>query len=68
MNLELKELWNLVLQNCLFNYDWEFILGVFSFISAFIFFKYSFIFYKNASSLQGYVNGEISNELAFYIL
>ena len=45
----------------------SFILGVFSFISAFIFSNIVLYFIKNASSLQGYVNGEISNELAFYI-
>lgn len=45
----------------------SFILGVFSFISAFIFSNIVLYFIKNASTLQGYVNGEISNELAFYI-
>ncbi|MBU0923512.1 ABC transporter permease [bacterium] len=45
----------------------SFILGVFSFISAFIISNIVLYFIKNASSLQGYVNGEISNELAFYI-
>lgn len=45
----------------------SFILGVFSFISAFILSNIVLYFIKNASSLQGYVNGEISNELAFYI-
>lgn len=45
----------------------SFILGIFSFISAFIFSNIVLYFIKNASSLQGYVNGEISNELAFYI-
>ena len=45
----------------------SFILGVFSFISAFIISHIVLYFIKNASSLQGYVNGEISNELAFYI-
>ena len=45
----------------------SFILGVFSFISAFIISNLILFFIKNASSLQGYVNGEISNELALYI-
>ncbi|QKF66251.1 ABC transporter, permease protein [Arcobacter venerupis] len=45
----------------------SFILGVFSFISAFILSNIVLYFIKSASSLQGYVNGEISNELAFYI-
>jgi putative ABC transport system permease protein len=45
----------------------SFILGVFSFISAFIISILILFFIKNASSLQGYVNGEISNELALYI-
>ena len=45
----------------------SFILGVFSFISAFIISNLILFFIKNASSLQGYVNGEISNELSLYI-
>ena len=45
----------------------SFILGVFSFISAFTISNLILFFIKNASSLQGYVNGEISNELALYI-
>lgn len=45
----------------------SFILGFFSFISAFFISQIILYFIKNASSLQGYVNGEISNELAFYI-
>ena len=45
----------------------SFILGVFSCISAFIISNLILFFIKNASSLQGYVNGEISNELALYI-
>ena len=45
----------------------SFILGLISFISAFIISNIVLYFIKNASSLQGYVNGEISNELAFYI-
>jgi len=45
----------------------SFILGVISFISAFIISNIILYFIKNASSLQGYVNGEISIELAIYI-
>lgn len=45
----------------------SFILGFFSFISAFFISQIILFFIKNASSLQGYVNGEISLELAFYI-
>ena len=45
----------------------SFILGVSSFLSAFVFSNIVLYSIKNISSLQGYVNGEISNELAFYI-
>lgn len=45
----------------------SFILGCISFISAFVISNIILYFIKNASSLQGYVNGEISNELALYI-
>ena len=45
----------------------SFLLGVFSFICAFIISNVTLYFVKNAKTLQGYVNGEISVELAFYI-
>ena len=45
----------------------SFILGVFSFISAYVISNVVLYFIKNASSLQGYVNGEISTQLAFYV-
>ena len=45
----------------------SFILGFFSFFSAFFISQIVLFSIKNISSLQGYVNGEISNELAFYI-
>ncbi|PUE66139.1 ABC transporter permease [Arcobacter caeni] len=45
----------------------SFILGVFSFLSAFVFSNIVLYSIKNISSLQGYVNGEVSNSLAFYI-
>lgn len=45
----------------------SFLLGVFSFISALIISNVTLYFVKNAKTLQGYVNGEISVELAFYI-
>ncbi|MFW3327719.1 ABC transporter permease, partial [Aliarcobacter butzleri] len=45
----------------------SFLLGVFSFICAFIISNVTLYFVKNAKTLQGYVNGEISIELAFYI-
>ena len=45
----------------------SFILGIISFFSAFIISHIVLFSIKNISSLQGYVNGEISNELAFYI-
>ena len=45
----------------------SFILGLVSFISAFLISHIVLFSIKNISSLQGYVNGEISNELAFYI-
>jgi len=44
------------------------ILGIFSFISAFFISYLVLYFIKNSSHLQGYVNGEISSSLAFYIL
>jgi len=45
----------------------SFILGFFSFISAFVLSHIVLYFIKNSSSLQGYVNGEISTNLSFYI-
>lgn len=45
----------------------SFLLGVFSFICAFFISNVTLYFVKNAKTLQGYVNGEISSELAFYI-
>jgi ABC-type lipoprotein release transport system permease subunit len=45
----------------------SFILGVFSFVSAYVISNVVLYFIKNASSLQGYVNGEISTQLAFYV-
>ena len=45
----------------------SFILGIFSFISAFIISNIILYFVKNAKELQGYVNGEISSQLAFYV-
>lgn len=45
----------------------SFILGVFSFVSAFVISNVVLYFIKNASSLHGYVNGEISSQLAIYI-
>ena len=45
----------------------SFILGVFSFFSALALSCVILYFIKNSSSLQGYVNGEISVSLAFYI-
>ena len=45
----------------------SFILGLTSFISAFVISHIVLFSIKNISSLQGYVNGEISNELALYI-
>jgi putative ABC transport system permease protein len=45
----------------------SFILGLISFICALLISNIVLYFIKNASSLQGYVNGEISNELALYI-
>ena len=45
----------------------SFLLGVFSFICAFFISNITLYFVKNAKTLQGYVNGEISSELAFYI-
>jgi len=45
----------------------SFILGFFSFISAFILSHVVLYFIKNSSQLQGYVNGEISTNLAIYV-
>ena len=45
----------------------SFILGFFSFISAFVLSHIILYFIKNSSALQGYVNGEISTNLSFYI-
>jgi ABC-type antimicrobial peptide transport system permease subunit len=45
----------------------SFILGFFSFISAFFLSHIVLYFIKNSSHLQGYVNGEISSSLALYI-
>jgi ABC-type antimicrobial peptide transport system permease subunit len=45
----------------------SFILGFFSFISAFFLSHIVLYFIKNSSHLQGYVNGEISSILALYI-
>ena len=45
----------------------SFILGVFSFVSAYVISNVVLYFIKNASSLQEYVNGEISSQLAIYI-
>lgn len=45
----------------------SFLLGVFSFVCAFIISNVTLYFVKNAKTLQGYVNGEISIELGFYI-
>ena len=45
----------------------SFILGCISFISAFTISNIVLHLIRNASNLQGYVDGEISNELAFYI-
>jgi len=45
----------------------SFILGFFSFLSAFFISHIILYFIKNSSHLQGYVNGEISSSLAFYV-
>lgn len=45
----------------------SFILGLFSFVSALLLSYVILYFIKNSHSLQGYVNGEISVSLAFYI-
>ncbi|MAC83246.1 MAG: ABC transporter permease [Arcobacter sp.] len=45
----------------------SFILGVLSFISAFLLSQLVLYFIKNSTLLQGYVNGEITYSLAFYI-
>ena len=42
-------------------------IGIFSFICAFILSNIVLFFIKNIDSLQGYVNGEISLDLAIYI-
>ncbi|MFW2308285.1 FtsX-like permease family protein, partial [Aliarcobacter butzleri] len=47
--------------------DESFLLVVFSFVFAFIISNVTLNFVKNAKTLQGYVNVEISIELAFYI-
>ncbi|MGB5793297.1 ABC transporter permease [Poseidonibacter sp.] len=45
----------------------SFIIGCFSFISAFFISHITLYFIKNSSLLQGYVNGEISSQLALTI-
>ena len=45
----------------------SFILGLISFISAYLLSNIILFFVKNAKELQGYVNGEISTQLAFYV-
>ena len=45
----------------------SFILGFFSFISAFFLSNIVLYFIKSSSHLQGYVNGEISSNLTLYI-
>jgi len=45
----------------------SFILGFFSFLSAFFISHIILYFIKNSSHLQGYVNGEISSSLALYV-
>ena len=45
----------------------SFILGFVSFISAYLLSNIILFFVKNAKELQGYVNGEISIQLAFYV-
>jgi ABC-type antimicrobial peptide transport system permease subunit len=45
----------------------SFILGLVSFISAYLLSNIILFFVKNAKELQGYVNGEISTQLAFYV-
>jgi ABC-type antimicrobial peptide transport system permease subunit len=45
----------------------SFILGFFSYISAFFLSNIILFFIKKSSYLQGYVNGEISSSLAFYV-
>lgn len=45
----------------------SFILGFFSYISAFFIAQFVLYCIKNSSGLQGYVNGEISFSLALYI-
>ncbi len=45
----------------------SFILGFFSFISAFFLSHIILFFIKNSSHLQGYVNGEITSTLALYV-
>jgi PAS domain S-box-containing protein len=45
----------------------SFLIGLFSFICAFILSNIVLFFIKNVKTLQGYVNGEISLDLAIYI-
>ncbi|MGD9553204.1 MAG: ABC transporter permease [Arcobacteraceae bacterium] len=45
----------------------SFILGFFSFLSAFFIAHIVLFFIQNTPSLQGYINGEISASLTFYI-
>jgi len=45
----------------------SFILGFFSFLSAFFLSEIALYFIENSSQLQGYVNGEITSTLAFGI-
>ncbi|MCT7445417.1 ABC transporter permease [Aliarcobacter cryaerophilus] len=45
----------------------SFLIGLFSFICAFILSNIVLFFIKNINSLQGYVNGEISLDLTLYI-
>lgn len=45
----------------------SFILGLTSFVSAYFISNIILFFIKNAKELQGYVNGEISSQLAFYV-
>lgn len=56
------------MKKIVFQIIWEsFILGFFSFISAFFVSHIVLYFIKNSSHLQGYVNGEISSSLALYV-
>jgi len=45
----------------------SFIIGILSFISAFFISNIILYLIKNSKQLQGYVNGEISSELAIYV-